>query len=88
MALFTDGFGYVGRAVSILNSGRTDNKPDQLPKRIGIDMTVVAFDLLACFESTRLARVGRFHRLDWLSIRSMVGDAERPASSRIILIRV
>ena len=58
-----DGFEYAGRTIAILNIGRMDNKPDEVPERIGDDMPFAALDFLARIEPARPARLGRFHRL-------------------------
>ncbi len=49
-------FEYGGRAIAILNIGDMDNKPNEVPERIG---DVVK----ACIKPARPARFGRFHRL-------------------------
>lgn len=58
-----DGFEHGGCAIAILNIGGMDNESDEVPERIGDDMSFASLDLLTRIEPARPARLGRFHRL-------------------------
>src|ERR1017187_1579801 len=50
-------------AVAVLDVSRVHNKPDHVALRVGDDMTLAPFDLLARVEPTRTAAFRGFHRL-------------------------
>ncbi len=58
-----DGFEHGGCAIAVLNIGGMDNEPDEVPERIGDDMSFASLDLLTRIKPTWPARLGRFHRL-------------------------
>ena len=79
----TGGLQHCGRAIAVLHIGALDEDHQQQSERVGQNVALAAFNLLARIIARNAAAFGGFHALK--SITPAVGLASRPSNSLALI---